>query len=137
LNQINAENAVDSGWLDKSLTAAAKNRLLQHTWPGNVRELLNTIRRATIWTREVKIDVADIQQAILPNLKGREDDILDRPIENGVELPTLIGEVARHYIVRTLKATGGNKTKAAELLGLNNYQTLTNWIQKHEIELDS
>jgi transcriptional regulator with GAF, ATPase, and Fis domain len=137
LKQINAENAVDSDWLDKSLTAAAKNRLLQHTWPGNVRELLNTIRRATIWTREVKIDATDIQQAILPNLKGPEDNILDRSIENGVELPTLIGEVARHYIVRTLKATGGNKTKAAELLGLNNYQTLTNWMQKHEIELDS
>jgi transcriptional regulator with GAF, ATPase, and Fis domain len=133
LKRINAENAVDSAWEDKSFTAAAKNMLLQHTWPGNARELLNTIRRATIWSRGPKIESTDIQQAILPNVVGRHESILDRPLESGIELPRLIEEVVRHYMERALKATGGNKTKAARLVGISSYQTFTNWMQRHEI----
>jgi len=133
LGIINGENQIDSVRQEKSLSASAKNRLLRHTWPGNVRELLNTIRRATIWARGDTIDGFDIEQAILPNPVRNEDFVLDRPIESGVDLPELIGQVARHYIKRTMTVTHGNKTRAAQLLGLSNYQTLTNWIRKYEV----
>ncbi len=46
----------------------------------------------------------------------------------------MIDEVVRHYLEQALQATGGNKTRAAELLGLASYQTLTNWLKKYRLE---
>ena len=59
--------------------------------------------------------------------------LLDRPIDDGLDLPALQSEVARHYLKRGLEVAGGNKTQAAELLGLSSYQTLTNWMRKHGV----
>jgi len=42
--------------------------------------------------------------------------------------------VETHYVRRALDEANGNKTKAAELLGLSSYQTLTNWMQRLKIE---
>jgi transcriptional regulator with PAS, ATPase and Fis domain len=42
--------------------------------------------------------------------------------------------VARHYLERALAEAGGNKTKAASLVGLPSYQTLTNWLKRYRIE---
>ena len=76
----------------------------------------------------IKIDVTVFGEAYAPL---EADGILDRPIEDGFDLPEIMGDVARHYIDRALEESGGNKTKAAKLLGLNSYQTLTNWIEKY------
>ena len=77
----------------------------------------------------IKIDVTVFGEAYAPL---GDDGILDRSIEDGINLPEIMGEVARHYIDRALENSGGNKTKAANLLGLNSYQTLTNWIEKYD-----
>lgn len=61
-----------------------------------------------------------------------DDGILDRPIDDEFDLPEIMGDVARHYIDRAMEECGGNKTKAAKRLGLNSYQTLTNWIEKYD-----
>ena len=46
-----------------------------------------------------------------------------------------MAEVARHYLKRALDHTHNNKTRAAELLGMGSYQTLSNWIEKYGIEI--
>jgi transcriptional regulator with GAF, ATPase, and Fis domain len=135
LKQINEESTKEPGWEEKSLTAGAKRILLQHTWPGNVRELLNTVRRATIWTRGTRIEASDIQQAILPGVIRRTDNILNLPLESGIDLPGLIEKVTQHYLIRALEIADGNKSKAAELVGLSSYQTLTNWMKRYKIEI--
>jgi len=76
---------------------------------------------------EVKIEVTIFGKSY----SVADDGILDRPIEDGIDLPEIMGDVASHYIGRALMRCGGNKTKAAKLLGLNSYQTLTNWIEKY------
>jgi DNA-binding NtrC family response regulator len=135
MKQINAESTKESGEEEKALTAGARRILLQHSWPGNVRELLNTVRRATIWTHGTRIESSDIQQAILPSVGRRTDDILNLPLESGIDLPGLIEKVAQHYLTRALKIADGNKSKAAEIVGLSSYQTFSNWMKRHSIEM--
>ena len=131
LEQVNRESVDEPGYTEKHLSAAARNLLLAHPWPGNVRELLNTLRRAAIWTTGATIRAEDVREALLPVGKGEREEILGRPLGEGFSLPDLLGHVARHYIGRALDETHGNKTKAADLVGLSSYQTFTNWLQRY------
>ncbi len=134
LDQVNLESATEPGYKHKTISVAARNLLLSHPWPGNVRELLNTLRRAAIWAKDEVIDGDDIRDALLPVAFECGSDILDKPLGNGLDLQQIIADVARHYLIRALKEAHGNKTKAAELLGLSSYQTLTNWLNKYAVK---
>lgn len=134
LNQVNEESKEDPGYKDKKISARAKNLLTQHPWPGNVRELLNTLRRIAIWTDSTTIDEAEVRDALLSTTALPVESILNRPLGENLELPEIIAEVAKHYLSRAMQETSGNKTKAASLLGLPNYQTLTNWLKKYDVE---
>ncbi len=133
LEQVNEESANEPGYEHKKASAAARNLLLQHSWPGNVRELLNTLRRAAIWSDGATITVEDMREALIPAPGALRRDVLGRELGNGFSLPDLLGDVATHYLVRALERAGGNKTKAAELVGLPSYQTLTNWMKKYGV----
>lgn len=134
LRQVNAA-ATELGLRQKKLSAAARNFLLQHPWPGNVRELLNTLQRAAVWSDDETISLEAITDAILlsPRVLHGEHDILERPLDSGVELEALMAQVARHYIERALVHTRNNKTQAARLLGFGNYQTFTNWMNRYGV----
>ena len=110
---------------------ALKSLLLRHPWPGNVRELLNTLRRAAVWSEGATIEASDVREALLVGPAAAKAEILGRPLGDGLNLPDLIDTVAKHYLERAMKEAGGNKTKAAELVGLPSYQTLTNWLERH------
>lgn len=131
INEVNMESETEPGFEYKKLSAGARNLLLAHPWPGNVRELLNTLRRAAIWSNGPTITVEDIRDALLPSSVTGKQDVLNRPLGGGFNLPDLLENVAKHYLSRALEEAGGNKTKAAELAGLPSYQTLTNWLNKY------
>lgn len=137
LDRLNQESRTLPGWKDKKLSAAARNLLIQHLWPGNVRELINTLSRAAIWTPEDIVEVEDIREAILPvsSAKISAETVLNRPLGNDLRLKELMSHVATHYLKRALAEAQGNKTRAAELLGLPNYQTLSNWLEKYDVRL--
>jgi len=99
-----------------------------------VRELLNTLRRAAIWSDGATITAEDAREALLPATGRGCTEVLGRPLGVGFKLPELLTEVARHYLGRAMDEANGNKTKAAELLGLPSYQTLTNWLKKYGLE---
>ncbi|MFP4397455.1 MAG: helix-turn-helix domain-containing protein, partial [Desulfonatronovibrio sp.] len=120
----------------KTLSPSARNILLEHTWPGNVRELMNTLLRAAIWSDEPSISKEDVMEAMLPIDTQEDHSILNRSLEYGLDLHRLMGEVAGHYIHRALNETGGNKTRAAKMLNLKNYQTLDNWLEKYKVDVD-
>ena len=61
--------------------------------------------------------------------------LLGRPLGNDLDLPELMAEMARHYLERALAEADGNKTRAAELIGLPSYQTLTNWMRRYDVSL--
>ena len=129
--------AAGLGMKHKNISAGAKNLMLQHSWPGNVRELLNTLQRAAVWSDDETIGVEAIKDAIQlsPRSTPGTDNILNRQVESGVELESLMAQVARHYIERALEHTGNNKTQAAKLLGFGNYQTFTNWMNRYGAEV--
>jgi transcriptional regulator with PAS, ATPase and Fis domain len=133
LGQINAESIAEPGYKQKKISSGAKNLMLQYDWPGNVRELQNTLRRAAIWTTGTNIEVEDIRDAILPMVNHTNDSLLHKPLGDGINLPKLMEILARHYLNRALQEANGNKTRAAELVGLPSYQTFSNWIKKYNV----
>lgn len=137
LERINYQSANEPNFKRKRISPEARKILARQPWPGNVRELENTLRRAAVWSDKETISAHDIQEALLPVPgTGASDGILNRSLEEGVDLPGLIQNVAQHYLTRALDTANGNKSRAAELLGLPSYQTLTNWLRKYDVPED-
>jgi transcriptional regulator with PAS, ATPase and Fis domain len=136
LHQVNRESESEPGYEPKQLSVTARNLLLQHRWPGNIRELLNTLRRAAVWTPGSLIDLDDARDALLPSPGDSTggDPILAQDVGQGVDLTGIIDQVARHYLEEAMQVTGGNKARAAKLLGFGNATTLTNWLKRHGVE---
>ena len=134
LEQVNQEALSEPGFKHKKLSAGARNLLISHPWPGNVRELFNTLRRATIWSDSATITVEDAREALLPSGSSSQSEAFGRQLGGEFNLPDLLTEIARHYLGRAIDEASGNKTKAAELVGLSSYQTLTNWLKKYGVE---
>ena len=135
LDQVNEESATEPGFEHKNISAGARNILLQYGWPGNVRELLNTLRRAAVWSSGNTIRVEDMREALLhlPKSDKTGDAVLGQPVDQGIDIQSIIAQVASHYLERALETANGNKTRAANLLGLSNYQTLNNWLNKYNV----
>lgn len=129
LVQVNQSLKGRGHYEDKMFSTNAKKLILQHAWPGNARELHNTIMRICVWSPEKVIQENDVRQALLLSHTQSKDDILNRPLGEGFNLQEILDFITSHYIRRALKETGGVKNKAAALLGIKNYQTLTNWIK--------
>lgn len=117
----------------KKLSADAKNLILKQPWRGNIRELQSTLLRASLWATSTKISAADIQQALF-SMPDSNSGLLDRDVSQGIDIQELMTEIVQHYVPRALAEAKDNKTKAAELLGLKNYQTLNNWIEKYNVK---
>lgn len=133
LGRINQES-VGSLWTDnKKLSPGARNLLLRHRWTGNIRELQNTLLRAAVLSSGSKITEADAQLAIFPVSVRTADNVLNRSLGGGFNLPDLLTQVAQHYLERAVAEAHGNKTEAADLVGLPSYQTLTNWLNKYKV----
>ena len=130
---INEDSRGEPGYHPKKLAPGARNLLLSHRWPGNVRELYSTLRRSAIWTTGDTVRAEDVREALLEVSRPGRQDVLGRPLGTGLDLPGLMAEVARHYLERALAEAHGNKTAAAQLVGLPSYQTLTNWLERHGV----
>lgn len=131
LTQINTEASSQPGYSHKKISVAARNLLLQHAWPGNVRELHNALTRASIWATGDEITAQDVAESLAVTVAPETETVLGRPLEQGLSLPDVLGDVARHYLERAMTQAHGNKSEAARMLGLAGYQTLTNWLQKY------
>lgn len=131
LENLNSKEVISSE--SKEISPAARNLLLKHSWMGNIRELQNTLLRAIVLSTGSRITEADVQQAIFPVSAKQTDNVLNRSLGNSFNLQDLMSNVAQHYLQRAMKETNNNKTEAAKLVGLPNYQTLTNWLNKYKV----
>ncbi len=96
----------------RALTSDALAALQAYDWPGNVRELENALERAVILARGDTIDVSALPDA----LTARRSE----PLVAARELPNPTLEVIeRAYIAWVLQSSGGQKTRAAEILGID------------------
>jgi DNA-binding NtrC family response regulator len=96
-------------------------RLEEHTWPGNVRELGNFVRRAVALSRGGEIGVEAFEHGKSVAGKSLPEKILPPPLARSPEWkPGLsLGEMERQLFAMTLESTGGNRARAAELLGVS------------------
>jgi len=97
-----------------TLSPQAAERLMSYDWPGNVRELENCMERAVALARFDQITTEDLPE----KLRTHRSDRLVVSAEDASELVTL-EELERGYIHRVLKMLGGNKSRAAQVLGLD------------------
>jgi len=86
--------------------------LLNYPWPGNVRELENILQRAITLSRHEVISPEDLP----PSIIQKADEKL---FEKAMEEKFTLDQLEKEYIRRVLVETGGNKSKAAERLGLD------------------
>jgi two-component system response regulator HydG len=106
------QKLAESRGTPKALTPAAVEAVQEYNWPGNVRELENALERAWILSPGEAIDVSALPERVTSRVVERIVD--DRPAPN----PTL-DVIERAYIMWVLQAEGGNKTRAAESLGID------------------
>ena len=100
--------------------------MLAYTWPGNVRELENAVERAVALARFDHVIVEDLPEKIRAYRADRFAVAPDEP----QDIVTL-EENDRRYILRVLKLLGGNKARAAEVLGLDR-RTLYRRLEKYD-----
>lgn len=135
MEDINKKAATQSGYIDKKFSIKAKNLILRQSWPGNVRELYSTLLRASLWSASDKITDKDLQDALFEQVKPKSD-ILSKSFNNQFKIQDVMDELRVFYVNRALTETNNSVTKAAKLLGLSNYQTLSQWIEKYNIKIN-
>ena len=132
-------------------STTAENAMLAYRWPGNVRELQNTIERAVILTESGRpVSAAALG---LPSSTGGSGESLltaapfdfEQPAEETASAGIAqadatpgvrpIAEMEKQAIKAALLQTGGNRTKAADLLGIS-IRTLRNKLQEYRAEGD-
>ena len=87
--------------------------LAAYDWPGNVRELENTIERLVVFSRGASIERRTCRRRSAPSAPRTQ---LHEQLF--ADLPSL-DELERRYLLHVLEAVGGNRTRAAEVLGID------------------
>jgi DNA-binding NtrC family response regulator len=123
--------ATETGTEPKALAAEALDAVMVYEWPGNVRELENALEHAQVLTRGALIEASSLPERITKRRK--EPLVAERSYRN----PTL-EVIERAYIMWVLQAEGGNKTRAAEVLGIDPstlYRKLSRYEEQVEVKV--
>lgn len=107
IEEINREQSKDVEGLDNEALALLK----AHTWPGNVRELRNAIERAVVTRERGLIVPSDLPEEIYEVRHGEDQFV--------VRVGSTLESVEHELIRRTLEATGDNRSRAADILGVS------------------
>jgi DNA-binding NtrC family response regulator len=108
------------------LSTAATEKLLAYSWPGNVRELENCLDGAVALARANKIEVEDLAERVRSFRPDRFVVSANQPDEI---VP--IDELERRYVLRVLSLVGGNKSRAAQVLGFDR-RTLYRKLERYQ-----
>ena len=107
------------------LSPEVAKKLLEYSWPGNVRELENVIARATAFARGGEVGMDDLPDNVRSFVPERFD--VNTSDEGAV---VTLDELERKYVQRVLALAGGNKSRVAQLLGIDRrtlYRKLAAW----------
>lgn len=107
------------------ITPEAINVLMAYDWPGNVRELRNTIEQMVVLARSPRLTLRDVP----PMIRDGADLTKISVVRSGMT----VEEAEKALIVQALKETGGNRTKAAEKIGMSR-RTLHRKLKRYGLE---
>lgn len=118
----------ETGHKIATFSPAAVDLMQSYHWPGNVRELKNVVERAVLLTQS---DIIDADDLMLSNL-GTASESGEMFISKNVYEPTSLSDMEKKHIAATLSLTGWNKSRAAEILGIER-STLDRKIRRYEL----
>ena len=121
--QIYAER---HGKREIDLSPASAEKLISYSWPGNVRELENCIDGAVALARGAHIEIDDLPEKVKTFRPERFVVSANQPEEI-----VTIDELERRYILRVLSLVGGNKSRAAQVLGFDR-RTLYRKLERYQ-----
>jgi two-component system, NtrC family, response regulator AtoC len=101
--------------------STAMSRLLDHAWPGNVRELENVIERAAVLSEDPLLE----PDSFLLEYNAETGSEGSGEIMAGYSLKIARARLERHFIIKALKRTAGNRTQAAKLLEISHPSLLS------------
>ncbi|MEI6241311.1 MAG: sigma 54-interacting transcriptional regulator [Planctomycetia bacterium] len=107
--------ATEAGRRVHDFTPTALEALRGYHWPGNIRELRNVVERAVVLSTDEMIDAHELALSQLSSAgeTGRKSGERSLPF-----VPLTLDELEQKHVQATLAAVGGNKTKAATMLGI-------------------
>ncbi|MEI8315344.1 MAG: sigma-54 dependent transcriptional regulator [Verrucomicrobiota bacterium] len=111
----------------REITQEAVNLLMAYDWPGNVRELRNAVEQMVVLARGDRLTVRDIPAAIRSGADLTKISVVRPGMTMTVE------EAERQLIVQALKETGGNRTHAADKIGMSR-RTLHRKLKRYRLE---
>jgi len=111
----------------REMTQEALNVLMAYDWPGNVRELRNTIEQMVVLARAERLTLRDVPAAI----RGGADLTKISVVRPGATMT--VDEAERQLIVQALKEMDGNRTRAAQKIGMSR-RTLHRKLKKYGLE---
>lgn len=113
----------------KPISKEAEALLLSYSWPGNVRELENTIHRAVLLSTGEQIE----KEAVILTEADMQTEASSAPEPAESLVGSKVADVERNLIIDTLRHTLGNRTTAAQILGIS-IRTLRNKLKQYEQE---
>ncbi|MEW6388182.1 MAG: sigma-54 dependent transcriptional regulator [Thermodesulfobacteriota bacterium] len=144
-----ARFAKEMGLANPGMARAGLELLKNYPWPGNVRELANVLQKALIFSRGYPIRPEDISQAIGSETAPKPGDdsqtyeavrqwIRQALLSSGGEniFDTCMDRFARTIISEALELTGGNRSRAAKLLGISR-PTLLSKIDRYQLKVET
>jgi Nif-specific regulatory protein len=117
-----------SGQNAKTLSDDAIRALMEYHWPGNIRELQNTVERTVILSQGDQIQADDIRLSALELPKAIAQT--EQPVRTDPEQS--LEEIEQQHILTVLEETGWNKSKAAQILGIER-STLDRKLKKYNV----
>ncbi|MFN7948238.1 MAG: sigma-54 dependent transcriptional regulator [Blastocatellia bacterium] len=123
--------AAQSGHAIKRCHPEVVRYLEEYDWPGNVRELENTIERAVALEMGEEIQPTRLPERILRYSPQQASGELNLP-DTGIDLENYLRELEKSYLLEALRRTGGNQTRAAELLHMT-VRSLRHCLDKYGI----
>ncbi len=115
----------------RGISAEAKKMLVQYPWRGNIRELKNAVERVILMEDGANMEPAHLAFLAFPYHATPPQQAL------GIKIPPEglnLDELTRQLLIQALALSGGNRTRAAKLLGISR-PTLIYRIEKHGIEV--
>jgi DNA-binding NtrC family response regulator len=120
------QNACGRAGRRVDFSPAAIDALTAYGWPGNVRELENMVERLVLFSRGATVDLPDLP----PALQMAQPELGDRLFSG---LPPL-DEIERRYLLHVLDSVGSNRTRAADVMGIDR-RTLYRMAERFGIDL--
>ena len=130
--QINRQAIKQNGYISKKISDSGINFIKTQPWPGNIRELWNTLNRAFLWTDNKIVTEKELADAMISHQPLEYSNEIILSIKDELDVNEVVDKFKKKYVTAALKASGGNKSKAADMLHLKDHQTVSNWMKPYK-----